>query len=93
MLFEDILDRPNCKNWCSLLRDMLFTLGLADVWYSQNVGNVKLFLMSVKQKLKDQFLQNWSSRLDNSSRAGFYSLTFCSFYVSTLLRYIKYSTL
>jgi len=34
MLCEDILDRPTCKNWCSLLRDMLFTLGFADVWYS-----------------------------------------------------------
>ena len=53
MLCEDILDRPTCKNWCSLLRDMLFTLGFADVWYSHNVGNVKLFLMSVKQRLKD----------------------------------------
>jgi len=28
--------------------------------------------MSVKQRLQAQFLQNWSSRLDNSSRAGFY---------------------
>ena len=37
MLCEDILDRPNCKNWCSLLRDMLFTLDFADVWYSMLV--------------------------------------------------------
>jgi len=34
MLCEDILDTPNCKKWCSLLRDMLFTLCFADVWYS-----------------------------------------------------------
>ena len=35
-------------------------------------GNVKLFLMSVQQRLKNQFLQNCCSPLDNSSRAGFY---------------------
>jgi len=55
MLCKDILDIPNCKK-SFLLSDMLFTLGFAEVWYSQNVGNVKLFLMSFKQILKDQFL-------------------------------------
>jgi len=58
MLCENVLNRPTCKNWCSLLKDMVFTLGFAGVWYSQNVGNAKHFLMSVKQRLKDQFRQN-----------------------------------
>ena len=30
MLYQDILDKPNTKNWRSLLRDLLFTLGFAD---------------------------------------------------------------
>lgn len=71
MLYQDILDKPNTKNLCSLLRDLLFALGFADAWYLQSVGNNKLFLSLIMQRIKDQFLQNWRSRLDLSSRAVF----------------------
>ena len=50
----------------------MFTLGFHDVWYHQTVGDAKLFLLSVKQRINDQFLQNWRARLENSSRATFY---------------------
>lgn len=55
MLYHDILDKPNTKSWCSLLRDLLFAL---DAWYLQSVGNNKLFLSVIMQRIKDQFLQN-----------------------------------
>ena len=70
---QDTLDKPNCTNWASLLRVLLFRLGFSEVWYHQTVGDVKLFLHSVKQRIHDQFLQNWSGRLDNSSRVIFHS--------------------
>ena len=47
-------------------------LGCYDAWYFQTIGNSKLFLSIVRQRIKDQFVQNWSSRLNNSSRAIFY---------------------
>ena len=72
-LYRDISNKPTSINWVSLLRDLLFRLGFPEVWYHQSVGDVKLFLHLVKQRIHDQFLQNWSSRLDNSSRAIFYS--------------------
>jgi len=71
MLYQDILNKPNTKNWCSLLRDLLFALGFVDAWYLQSVGNNKLFLSLIMQRIQDQCLQNWRSRLDLSSRAGF----------------------
>ena len=71
MLYQDILDRPNIKNWCSLLRDLLFTLGFQEVWYFQTTGDPKLFLSFIRQRLNDQFLQNWTSRIEISSRAIF----------------------
>jgi len=77
MLFQDILDKPNTKIWCSLLRDLLCTLGFADASYVQSVGNNKLFLSLIMQRIKDQFLQNWRSRLDLSSRAAFYKHIAC----------------
>ena len=72
-LYQDTLDKPNCTNWASLLRDLLYRLGFSEVWYHQTVGDIKLFLHLVKQRIHDQFLQNWRGRLDNSSRAIFYS--------------------
>ena len=37
------------------------------------VGNVTIFLSLVKQRLHDNFIQDWNSRLKESSRAFFYS--------------------
>jgi len=38
----------------------------------QEVGHVKLFLLNVKERLNDHFIQGWHSRIENSSRAAFY---------------------
>ena len=43
-----------------------------EAWLNQSVGDVKLFLYIVKQRLKDTFIQNWNARLYDSSRALFY---------------------
>ena len=72
-LYQDLIAKPNSINWVSLLRDLLFRLGFPEVWFSQTVGDDKLFLNLVKQRIHDQFLQHWQGRLENSSRAIFYS--------------------
>ena len=72
MLIIDMEEHPNKPNWCSLTKDLLCSLGLYDAWFYQEIGNVKLFLCLVKQRLKDNFIQDWHSRLDMSSRARFY---------------------
>jgi len=77
-----MLDRPTCTNWCSLLNTCYNNEGL-DAWEYQTVGNSKLFLMLVKQKISVQFIQNWKIRIDNSSRAYLYKHIF---YVSSIFR-------
>ena len=72
MLYQDSLDYPNRKNWCNMLKELLCTLGFHDAWIFQTVGDAKIFLSEVKVRIKDQFLQNWHSRLNESSRAVFY---------------------
>ena len=72
MLKSDTDDNPNKKNWCSLLKHLLCTLGFYDAWFFQTVGDVKVFLFQVKHRITDQFLQNWTGRLNESSRAMFY---------------------
>lgn len=72
MLKSDIDQRPNIKNWCSLLRDLLCRLGFHDAWLFQDVGNSNIFLSLVKQRLKDQFLRNWNFSISAISRADLY---------------------
>jgi len=69
---NDMTTEPNIVNWCSLLRDLLFLIGLPGAWFFQDVGDVKLFLKIVKTQKNDIFLQHWHTRVDCSSRALFY---------------------
>ena len=55
-----------------LIHNLLGELGLMEAWLQQNVGNANGFLSIVKEHLKDTFVQNWNSRLNDSSRAVFY---------------------
>lgn len=47
-------------------------MGFYHVWLNQGIGNVTAFLNLFKQRLTDNFIQNWLERLSNSSRANFY---------------------
>ena len=72
MLYNDCINFPNKVTWVTLLRDLLGNLSFMDVWLQQSVGNRVLFLNLVKQRLTDQFIQNWNSSLNDSTRALFY---------------------
>ena len=72
MLYNDCINFPNKVTWVTLLRNLLGNLGFMDVWLQQSVGDRVLFLNLVKQRLTDQFIQNWNSRLNDSTRALFY---------------------
>ena len=66
--FESNRDKKKCF---SLLYGLLCTLGFNDAWLFQDIGNSVLFLSLVKQRLKEYFIQNWTGRLEESSRAIF----------------------
>ena len=72
ILRNDIEVFPHKKNWASLLRGVLSSLGFFDVWIFQGVGNKKMFLNLAKQRLKDNFQQKWTAELRMSTRALFY---------------------
>jgi len=75
---SDLTLHPNKTNWASLMRDTLSRLGFYHVWLEQGVANPKVFLSILKTRLRDIFIQDWKSRLENSTRALFYN-TICSF--------------
>ena len=72
MLVSDFISFPNKISWVKLLHDLLCELGFMEAWKQQNVGNEHAFLFLVKQRLKDTFVQNWNSTLNDSSRSRFY---------------------
>ena len=40
MLTYDMEVYPDKPNWCTLLNDLLCTLGMYDAWYFQEIGNM-----------------------------------------------------
>ena len=74
LMLSDLHRKPNSVNWASKVKDLLSSMGFYDVWLAQGVGNKNVFLSEMKLRLKDNFVQNWQSRLADSSRARFYSL-------------------
>ena len=73
LMLQDLEVLPNKVNWASLLHHLLMSLGFNEVWINQGVGNMNMFLSMAKQGFTDDFLQGWQERLNNSSRANFYS--------------------
>jgi hypothetical protein len=66
-------DSENHKvNWCTKLRDLLYSLGMGEAWYFQTVGNPQIFLSELKQRLSDTSSQNWHERLSSSHRGKYY---------------------
>ena len=53
-----------------LVRDLLSRLGFYYVWIQQGVGNPNAFMSEVRQRLTDNFVQNWNLRLLDSIRAS-----------------------
>ena len=78
LMLNDLENKPTCVNSASKVTFLLSSLGFNEVWMNQGVGNRNAFLQIFKQRLSDSFLQDWNSRLTESSRANFYSL-FSSF--------------
>ena len=71
-MLNDMLIYPEKKNWASLVKNLLSSLGFYEAWLHQGVRDESLFLNQVKQRLRDTFVQNWQSDLNLSTRTLFY---------------------
>ena len=72
LLLSDMEQWPNKTNWATLIKTTLGNLGFYHVWLEQGVENEPKCLSILKQRLKDNFIQNLNERLETSSRALFY---------------------
>ena len=64
------VNKPN--NWAEEIRKILVTNGYAYVWENGGIEFIKSFCRSFKQRLIDQFWQNWHAELYNSDRYEIY---------------------
>ena len=71
-----VLDERNKKTWVSNIRKCLCENGFAYAWFQQGVGNVKIFLKILKQRLIDTKWQNLNEHINESERFDFYKI-FC----------------
>ena len=59
-------------NWASKLRDLLCKFGFGFVWLQKSVGNEKGFLAILKERLCDDFNQEWTTAINSSERFCLY---------------------
>ena len=57
----------NVQNWTSLLKDLLFKNGFGNVWIEQNVSDPKSFLIAFETRIKDIFVQNNNTLIQDVS--------------------------
>jgi hypothetical protein len=56
-MYESSVVKPNDKlNWVCRVRDILFKYGFYNIWISQYVNHVDLFMCEFKQRMKDNFI-------------------------------------
>ena len=60
--------------WIKFLEKILIETGFSNIWQTQTFKCIDWLKQSIKQKLLDQFLQDWNSSVHNSSKAFNYRI-------------------
>jgi hypothetical protein len=58
--------------WLKYIKSSLEDLGLNYLWLSQSVPNINWLKSIIKQRISDQFVQNWHTSVSDSSKSLFY---------------------
>jgi len=73
-------ENERITNWVSKVKGVLSKLGFYEVWLQQGSGNTNVFLLAVKQRIADIYIQEINGNLHTSSRALLYRNLFdCNF--------------
>ena len=65
-------DAIGYSNWVTDIRCLLYKNGFGYVWESQNVANKNQFIYVFINRLKDQFIQTWRSRVVSNIKLHYY---------------------
>ena len=64
----DQIDRLKKENWLTKIRRCLVDNGFSEVWEAKGTQNEKAFVKHLKDKLIENFIDNWKTKLMNSDR-------------------------
>ena len=70
MLYK--LDENGKTNWVTYIKHLLSRYGFGYAFFNQGVGDIDVFLRIFKQRVKDNYLQEWHSNVDISSKLSNY---------------------
>ena len=76
-------------DWARSVAKCLSELGFGYIWTNGGTANERGFLKSLKQRLRDCYLQEWNSKLGRSSRFDFFKSFKTSFQCEPYLSYIN----
>ena len=64
------LDKNGRNTWCTKLKAIMLKYGFQYVWDNglKEMRDIELFLCEFKQRLKDCYIQEWSSNVENNKR-------------------------
>ena len=68
-MYNDAIYLPSKPNWATQVRDMLFHLSFGEAWYAQNVGDIEAFVYLFRQRVNENYQQDWCGSRNDSSRA------------------------
>ena len=60
--------------WLMFIKNVLDEVGLSNVWLNHEFPNVTWLCQTVRQRLKDQFLQTWTAEINNSAKCVNYKI-------------------
>lgn len=76
------------SKWLDNVKNLICTNGYSNIWYEHNVTNISWFVKSFKQKLKDEYIQNWSSLVDKASSGINYRMFKETFQINNYFSYL-----
>lgn len=88
-LYNNIVDNNRSVNWVVGVRNLLNGLGFGEVWYQQGVVNKTLFIRTCKQRLCDQYIQQWFGALRDRSGCLLYRELKIEFVYSEYLNVVR----
>lgn len=80
--------------WVENIKHLLCSLDFSGIWYSQRFPNSKWLMKAVNQKIKDQFIQNWTANIELKLNSNVYkflkqSLKEANIYYKCPCRFVK----
>ena len=80
------------SKWIDHFQHLINNNGFGHVWNSPDDINMKWFIAALKQKIRDQYLQTWSSLVDQSSSGKNYRLFKETFQMNRYFSFYRPST-